>query len=411
MRRDEELWMKKMREAFKDYSEPPAPEEWSRLEKELRPMAGRRIHPYTWWVAAAVILLAVSGISLFFIQSPTADDIRYTMPPALAVVPDDIPETKEPETLTPQIKSEKQPAGATKPYIHISEVRGTEKTAEAMPATKEVQDELPEAIKKDTDEDKDEVTQQPDGRPDDGRTVVRPSGRDKWHLPVTSGKKQSSNAKWSVAASFSNAAGASSAQTQDYLVMASSFVDGESLDMIPIKDGSQLVFKEGIPYLKQTVVISEMKHKQPVSFGLSVRKNLSNGFSVESGVIYTMLSSEGKSANSASQKVEQKLHYIGIPIRGNWNIADSKQFTLYLIAGGMIEKCIYGKIDSEKQTVKPLQFSLSGGIGGQLNVTNHIGLYVEPGVSYFFNDGSNIETIRKENPFNFNLQGGIRFTY
>ena len=77
----------------------------------------------------------------------------------------------------------------------------------------------------------------------------------------------------------------------------------------------------------------------------------------------------------------------------------------------MIEKCIYGKIGSEKQTVKPLQFSLTGAIGAQVNVTRRLGIYAEPGVAYFFDDGSDMQTIRKETPLNFNIQAGLRFTY
>ena len=79
--------------------------------------------------------------------------------------------------------------------------------------------------------------------------------------------------------------------------------------------------------------------------------------------------------------------------------------------GGMIEKCVYGKLGSEKETVKPLQFSVSGAVGVQLNATKRIGIYMEPGVAYFFDEGSSVQTIRKENPFNFNIQAGIRFTY
>jgi len=393
MRQDEDLWMKKMREALKDYSEPPAPDGWGKLEQELSPVAVKRIRPYIWWTAAAVIILAVSGISLFFIQSPTADDIRQTIPPALAVTPDVMPETKEPETFITQAKPEIQPVGTTKPYVRTSGTRGVEKNVETTPV---VDNGIIENV-----EDKQSTITPP----------ARPSSRDKWHLPVTSEKKHSSDGKWSIAASFSNAAGASSSQTQDYLVMADMVSNAMSSNMISVKDKDQLVFEGGIPYLKQSATISEIKHKQPISFGLSVRKNLSNGFSVESGVTYTMLSSEGKSMNNASEKIEQKLHYIGIPIRGNWNFVDSKRFTLYVTAGGMVEKCVYGKIGSDKETVKPLQFSLAGGVGGQLNITNRIGIYVEPGVSYFFDDGSDVETIRKENPLNFNLQGGIRFTY
>jgi hypothetical protein len=311
--------------------------------------------------------------------------------------------------LIAQAKSEGQPVEASRPYNRVSVAKETEDERHAM--AKEEPDELPKTAEIDTEE-VNSTGHRPENQPDN-RSMAGPSGKDKLHLPVMSEKKRSSVGRWSVAASFSNAAGASSTRTQDYMVMAdmpAAPSNGLSSDMISIKD-NQLFFEDGIPYLRGTATISEIRHKQPVSFGLSVRKQLSNGFSVESGVIYTLLSSEGKSMDYPSQKIEQKWHYIGIPLRGNWEFAGSERFTFYLTAGGMVEKCVYGKIGSDKQTIKPLQFSLIGGIGGQFNITRHIGIYVEPGISYFFDDGSDVETIRKETPANFNLQGGIRFTY
>ena len=47
----------------------------------------------------------------------------------------------------------------------------------------------------------------------------------------------------------------------------------------------------------------------------------------------------------------------------------------------------------------------------RIDVYKRQGIYVEPGVAYFFDDGSDVQTIRKENPFNFNIQAGIRLTY
>lgn len=422
-RQDEELWMKKMREALSDYSEPPAPDGWSKLEKELAPVAAKRIRPYTWWAVAATLLLAVSGISLFFMQSPTADDIRHTMPPTLAVTPDVMPEPQEPERLITQAKPEVKPIAAYTPKGNKTTVKtDVRPTVDYIIPTEIDLDNVVEVVMQpfEPEEETNETTGDNERKTDNvsdeysGRQVVKPSGKDKLHLPVATDKKGSSDGKWSVAASFSNAAGASTNQTQDYLVMAD-FAPSQngalSSGMIPVNDKSELVFDGGVPYLKQSATISEIKHKQPISFGLSVRKNLAKGFSIESGVTYTMLSSEGKSVNNPSEKVEQKLHYIGIPLRGNWDFVQSKRFTVYLTAGGMVEKSVYGKIGTKKHTVKPLQFSLTGGVGGQLNISDRIGIYVEPGVSYFFDDGSDVETIRKENPLNFNLQGGIRFTY
>ena len=54
------------------------------------------------------------------------------------------------------------------------------------------------------------------------------------------------------------------------------------------------------------------------------------------------------------------------------------------------------KIGTESETVKPVQLSVMGAVGAPYNISNRVGLYVEPGVSYFFDDGSSIQTIRKE---------------
>ena len=57
------------------------------------------------------------------------------------------------------------------------------------------------------------------------------------------------------------------------------------------------------------------------------------------------------------------------------------------------------------------QFSLVGGIGANYRLADHLGVFVEPGVSYFFDDGGDVRTIRKKTPFNFQVQGGIRMMW
>lgn len=181
--------------------------------------------------------------------------------------------------------------------------------------------------------------------------------------------------------------------------------------ILTIPEGQELVFKDGIPYLMRSEnQIADIDHKQPISFGVSVRKNLAKGFSLESGLTYTYLASDVRYEGS-SETLSQKLHYLGIPVRVNWNFVDMKNFTLYASAGGAIEKCVYGKIGTENETVKPVQLSVMGAVGAQYNISRRVGLYVEPGVSYFFDDGSSVQTIRKENPCNFTLQAGVRLTY
>lgn len=179
--------------------------------------------------------------------------------------------------------------------------------------------------------------------------------------------------------------------------------------VIPIEQ--ELTFKDGMPYVHQRGDIpASADHRQPVSVGFSVRKELGKGFSLETGLMYTYLSSDVYMSGSRNKRA-QKLHYIGIPLRANWNFVDTRRFIVYLSAGGAVEKCVYGKLGHEKQTVKPVQWSVLGAVGAQYNLSRRWGLYVEPGVSYYFDDGSLVQTIRKERPCSFTIQAGLRLSY
>ena len=223
---------------------------------------------------------------------------------------------------------------------------------------------------------------------------------------------------WSVAVSVGNAGGmrnmvndgggTPTMQSSPNVYLGINLCSANTVVTLP--EGQEMLYKEGIPYLADSRQIAHIDHRQPVSFGVTFRKNLPKGFSVETGLVYTLLASE-VTFNGSTQQLDQKLHYLGIPLRANWNFLESKSFTLYMSGGGMVEKCLYGKIGSEKVTVRPLQFSALASVGAQYNINRRVGIYVEPGFAYFFDDGSDIETIRKDNPANFTLQAGIRLTY
>jgi hypothetical protein len=66
----------------------------------------------------------------------------------------------------------------------------------------------------------------------------------------------------------------------------------------------------------------------------------------------------------------------------------------------MIEKCL---------DASPWQFSLNGAAGAEYRLTDFFCLYAEPGLGYYFKDGSGTPTIYKDHPLNFNLSFGIRF--
>ena len=415
-KQDEDLWLKKVKEALDEYSETPPPGVWERLEKELTPpvLVEKRIYSFrTWASVAAVLLLAVSAISIYFLQTPTADEIRQTSTSVVAVAPDIIPDIKAPERITPKVEyvrtAKVQPKETRQPVVGESIIEVME---EVIQEESNVQETLSPAADETAAVVEEATAQNNKG---EERKIIRPSGKDKLHLPVETKKSKSVDKNWSVGLSMNSSAVFSKSGS---LVYANNMTDkvelgqSHSTGIISIPDNGTVYFYNGVAYVvNEELQVVDWKHRQPISFGLSVRKGLANNFSIETGLTYTLLSSEAKFHGNNAKKVEQKLHYIGIPVRANWDFIDSRRFTLYLAAGGMAEKCVYGKTSGEKNTVKPLLFSLNGAVGAQFNISNQFGLYAEPGVSYFFNDGSDVQTIRKETPFNFNLQAGLRFSY
>ena len=152
----------------------------------------------------------------------------------------------------------------------------------------------------------------------------------------------------------------------------------------------------------------EIVYDFPVSFGIKIRKGVASRFAIESGLTYTYLHTY-----TNKERKDIKLHYIGVPLKGVYTISDSRSFSFYGSIGGMVEKQVYGvsKQPTGEIALKNsnLQWSLSASTGVNYRLGNLVGLFAEPGVSYFFNDGSNIPTIRKDNPLNFSFQIGLSF--
>lgn len=172
-------------------------------------------------------------------------------------------------------------------------------------------------------------------------------------------------------------------------------------------------------------VKNDIKHHLPVRAGLSFAYKVNERFALESGVSYTRLTSDMRNGSDRHYITgKQTLHYVGVPLNVKCQIVSWKGFELYASSGVLAEKCVSGKEEKEyvinnrvekKETGdisdKPFQWSVNASAGLQYNVLPSAGIYVEPGVSYYFDDGSPLNTIYKDKPFNFNLNLGLRFTF
>lgn len=221
--------------------------------------------------------------------------------------------------------------------------------------------------------------------------------------------------RWSVSTGAMGGLGASGTTTAygDYLVL--SCPGGADTKDSPMLDMSSVN--------RDVETKTEYEHHLPIRIGLSVAYALTDRLSISSGLTYTRLASDIKDASRESKYIgEQRLHYVGIPVNVSYKVASFRWLGLYGTAGVLAEKCVSGTTDEgyvENNTMKytnthdisskPLQMSVNAGVGIQFDLIDNVGIYAEPGLSYYFDDGSALQTIYKEKPLNFNLNVGVRF--
>lgn len=230
------------------------------------------------------------------------------------------------------------------------------------------------------------------------------------------GRHEGAAARWTLSTSATTGMGASSVTNS-----TATYVEAVGPDDVIWADNPLLgigIFNQG------KSVKTEYKHRLPVRVGLNVAYRLTDRLSVESGVSYTRLSSDMKDGTKDNYSSgSQKLDYIGVPLNVKYRAFAYRRLSLYASAGLLTEKCVSGKttheyvISGEKKkretedvAAKPWQLSVNAALGAQFDVLRNVGVYVEPGVSYYFDDRSPLSTIYKEKPLNFNLNLGIRYT-
>lgn len=168
-----------------------------------------------------------------------------------------------------------------------------------------------------------------------------------------------------------------------------------------------------------------VRHRLPVHAGASIAYRINDRVSVETGVAYSYLSADiHEGSDSYYFAGEQSLHYVGIPVGVRVRAMSWKNFDIYVGAGFEADKCVSGTLKKsyvingqtrddghESISIRPLQWSVNAGAGVQYNISSMVGIYAEPGLSYYFDNGSNIETIYSEKPLNFNLNIGLRVSF
>ena len=149
----------------------------------------------------------------------------------------------------------------------------------------------------------------------------------------------------------------------------------------------------------------QYRHDLPLTFGLLAKVGLLPWLGVESGVEYTYLHSV---ADSYTGTLDQRLHFIGVPVRLDARIWSNSSFELYAALGGKAEKCVsasLGMIHCDEHRIQ-LAAEVAGGIQYRLWKSTY--LYLQPELSLYLTK-TDLITYRSENPLAFSFDAGLRF--
>lgn len=163
----------------------------------------------------------------------------------------------------------------------------------------------------------------------------------------------------------------------------------------------------------------------PVSAGVAVRYNFTERWALSVGLNYTFLNRHFKGVydyggieNYQCDNINNDQHFVGIPINAFYTIHSGERVKFYASVGGAIEKCVYNKYSFNytprnrktlNEGVAGVQASIGVGLGMQINLTNNLGLYIDPGLRYYFKNYLQPKSIRTVQPLQLGLELGLRW--
>lgn len=427
-----------MRKQLEDYSEPLPTGLWESIEKDLNQSSVQPKVIPLWrrWQTVAAAIVAVLVVSSTVVWLWRTDDESLTE--CAPLVADGLPSEPMDDSLLPVTEDITEPESVVEQGLSgatslLASVTPSSVSSDVSPVSSSpvVMDMNPVVFSVDKSEDQEkEIDSQdavgksePSGKE---RAVQRKADREQLrrNALLAVADKPSVSRSWQVGVTTGNSfsSASNSFQGLSTLMSRNSMLMSDDLAMNPVSDNG-MAYTQVLFHNRDQATETRVHHRMPVTVGVTLSYAFSDKWSLETGLTYTLLSSELHSGAKSYIEEEQKLHYVGIPLKIKHTFWQNERLSLYAVAGGAVEKCVSGSLEtlyvtgsSDRKTehtsldVKSLQWSVNAAVGGQFNLIRQLGVYIEPGVSYYFDDGTGIETYRKEHPCNFNLQLGVRFT-
>ena len=410
-----EQWRQQMRQKMADYKQPAPEVSWDEIEKAVAAhnRQAKRVAIWPRRIAAAVLVLVTGGVGYYLLNRSDSDIIQQTE----SVISEQSGEGIHEEPISPRQKIDNQTIASVRHQVQraVNSLVTKDDTIAVMANAEEVQtamqvSEIQESEAQESETQKSVSQEQ--------TTQTQPQKKSLPEIqtiyPSDIKRSASSSKRLMAKVYLSNAMlGNSGYSFNERIPVYSSFVENST--QLSEVDGIDMNNVETAEPVEENV-----HHRQPIRFGLSFRYALNDKWSIDAGLSYTMLSSDFSfSATHYYAEVEQRLNYVGIPISVNYQLWRNRHFNVYASAGGIVEKMVKGKQHfkvtvpsiserDESVSIGPLQLSINGALGAEYQFVDWLSIYAEPGLGYYFDNGSSVPTFYQEKPLNFNLNLGLR---
>ena len=400
---ERDKWDESIRAKLFDHEVEPMPEDWEAIANRL-PKGQSITWPFAfrYWsaAAAAVLAIVVGGLYLFEPNPETirlAEETRTTIPTTPASTTPVAPIMEHPHSSTAALM-----AHAVTVHARQVPARQPINTPTAHESTTEM--EVAASVRTEADQREEETAVEPTA----GQPLRTKSADATQPIPQQSAKQR----KWSFGMGAGNLSVGTSQLVPHYVTNCAA-LRSESLMSMNTWGATQ----EASPK-------TDIRHHTPISFGLSVSRQLSNRFYLQTGLNYSYLRSEWSTNGTYHIETDQRLHFLGIPLSIAYRIAEWNRFQFYASAGGMAEVNVAGKQRSQlfsdeiaiaRQTehvrMKEWLWSVNGKVGVSYPIIRFVSAFGEVSANYYFDNGSTIETIHSEKPFNVGFNVGFRLGF
>jgi hypothetical protein len=379
-----------------------SPEDWEAIERRLPEGKTFRLRSRSlYWAAAACValLLGGGGVYLFRLQD-TNRSTSFVEEPVRGVPPEVLPEMP---SVAPAVSSfiarvEDIPAPPASAPLH---------PAEDVPAAEDIPAETPPR----------EAAAEPASIPDaaagaqetPGRTLIADAA------PAGKGAKASSLRKWGFGTGIGGLTQGSGEVVNTYVLRSSSSMEDQKLLSLNAASDQNL----------GKTPKTNIRHRTPISFGLSVSRSLTRRLSLQSGLVYSLLISDWETqATAYNTRTRQTLHFVGVPLSLSYRIAEWNRFQVYAAAGVQADVNVAGQLREREylnalqtgvrlsgERMKEWQWSAHARAGVSYPLIPHISAFAEMGAAYYFDNGSDIETLYSDKAFNLSPQIGFRLNF